>query len=1047
MVSDNCVRALLVLRQAADAVNSGFPETEWQVVSGAVNRTVHLDGGGTFHGLEVSRNATITLKCMLDLPEAACGVQLAGDVLEATLFCIYPTSVRFNGRSVFEDELPPVASGPSLFEVTPTLSSGRNGELLFAISTPDQQMTGWVNLHLTTPGLRRMYELLDVTWSHMKLAAALAATDAERALVDEAARAVPADLAGVTPPVAAEMADTVSRILAPFASRVSSLPVHLIGHSHIDMNWLWQWPDTEQVILRDFRSVLALMREFDELTFSHSQPPTYEVLKRHEPDLFEEVRRLVREGRWELLTTAWIENDSNMSGSEAHARQILEGVTWTREHFGISPTVYHAPDTFGHVGNMPQLVASGGASRYYHHRANPGGANAWPAYWWQGQNGDRVLAFSTPSYNGEITAHDITMAAIRAHAWGLPAGIHFHGIGDHGGGPARQSLEARRRFAADPLLPPTLGGTLAGWTQAVVESSAVLPEAVGESATIFEGCYTTHADTKQYNRHGENQLIAADTLAALAGMPDGLTAAWRKVLFNQFHDILDGSAIHEAYEQNRIDVRDACDAAARSIQQSLAALQAGVPADAIAVTNPLGEERCAVVESPGMRGSGAVWMLGPEGRRALGQYSESGLLFAPQMKPFETAGWIVDGEANGVEGVTVRPAYAPVDDRPAEFDSEGQTSAPYIKVETAAYTAHVRRDSGVIVSLFDKRVRRELVGFGMKRGSDYLDTARPDLGLNVFQIVDEHPHGMSAWHLDEVYREESLIRGAETSVTAAGPAFVELQVRHKVRKSSIVQRMRFYSELPQVDFVTNVDWQELGTPEAGVPSLKAAFTASLAACEAWFETPFGAACRPASGQESPALRWAAVGEPSYGFALLNTGKYGYDALGSRLRITLLRSGYDPDAISDVGQHSIIYSLLFYPEDWCLARVPTAAASLNIPLVVRDPTERRSADGGAAAATPQDGAFAPKLLEAQSVRIECLKPARHGDGMVVRMYESSGRSEGVRLCGLPAGANAWTANIVEDRVEPVQILDGRIHLDFAPWQVRTVIIEHGAGNAR
>ena len=255
------------------------------------------------------------------------------------------------------------------------------------------------------------------------------------------------------------------------------------------------------------------------------------------------------------------------------------------------------------------------------------------------------------------------------------------------------------------------------------------------------------------------------------------------------------------------------------------------------------------------------------------------------------------------------------------------------------FRVYLRRDSGILVSFYDKRVGCELVSYGMRRGSDYLDSARADLALNVLQLEEEHPHAMSAWHLDEVHTTHSLLRGATTRIVESGPARLVFEVNHGLRSSTIHQYITFYRDLPRVDFRTSIDWQELGSPEKGVPNLKVAFTAQLAECKAWFETPFAAVQRPCDGQEVPALRWADVGGDAYGIAVLNDSKYAYDALGTRLRLTLVRSGYDPDSISDIGQHEICYSLFPHPGDWRSAGVVRQAAGFNQPLLGYDARTR------------------------------------------------------------------------------------------------------------
>ena len=1026
---DDIQAALARLRAAADAAWNGFPTTRWRRVSGPGPDAIELAGHGGFSALTLEPGVDLVIESDVEAPASTLGVPLTGDALEAVLFSLYGTDIEVAGATVFRAGGVPVAAGPALITLSPALREGSNGPVRVTLRVPDNQTTTWFQLRLTTPGLRARHELLDVAWARLALAEALASSPAEHDAVRAAAVAVPDPLPEDGERLAA-VARAVGAALEPLAAKAASIEVHLIGHSHIDMNWLWTWPDTVEVIQRDVRSVLSLMEEFPELTFSHSQPATYEVVRTHAPDLYEKVLQRIREGRWEPISMTWVEGDVNMASGEGLARQLLEGVGYTRDALGYAPDVLHAPDTFGHSGNLPQLAASAGARFYYHHRANPGREDQWPAYWWQGQDGSRLLAISTPSYNGEIHARDLAQAAIRAHRWGHPVALHFHGIGDHGGGPSRQNIEALRRFQKTPGLPAARCSTVRAYGRALVQSEVALPEHHGESSTIFEGCYTTHADTKLYNRHGENLLCTADTLTALANVDrcEELGEAWRAVLFNQFHDILDGSAIHESYMKNREDFEGARATAAAATEAALQVLQAGITPGRIAVTNPHSFEATDWVVAAGLTGQGPVRVLGDHGHSAVAQYVEDGLGFVARVPAFATVSYEVktDGEA---DGVSVSPSFSPTDGRvPPALDAITD-DVPYLRIDTPAYRAYVRRDCGVIVGLRDLRAGREYVAFGMRRASDYVDTARPELALNVLQVTDERPHGMSAWQLHEVHTEQSLISGAETTVIETGPARCLLRVEHAMRSSRLVQRIAFYRDLDRIDFELDADWQEIGTPETGVPGLKAAFTARLHDCEAWFETPFAAVRRPADGQEVPALRWADVGGPEAGIAVLNDSKYGYDALGCRLRLTLLRSAYDPDAISDKGRHHIRYALLPHAGSWRDSGVVHSGLVFNQPLLAR--VVSRSAPGTAPAAPRVDGA--------PNVVVSCLKHARSGHGVVMRLYESQGRAGTVTLSGLPASATVTEVTVTEDRVGHVAVDGGAARLSFRPWQVRSLLI--------
>jgi alpha-mannosidase len=563
-------------------------------------------------------------------------------------------------------------------------------------------------------------------------------------------------------------------------------------------------------------------------------------------------------------------------------------------------------------------------------------------------------------------------------------------------------------------MPDARCSTLGAHAEEILAANDRLPIHQGELNTIFEGCYTTHAEAKAGNRRAENGLATAETLAALAGLDerDRLSHAWRRVLFNQFHDILCGSSVHEAYEENARDIAFAEEIANAVSAEALAVIEARADGGDIVVTNALGWDREEVVVAPAGRGRReAVRLESADGSSTPGQWTSDGLVFVARAPAFGTVSYSVqeeDKEAPSIEVV------------------EGPL---YITVETDAFTIRIHRPSGAIVSLQDKRVGRELVGFGTRRGSDYLDSSRVDLALNVMQVLDERFHAMSAWHLDDVTAETSLIDGAACEVVENGPVRAVIAVKREFRQSRLEQLIVFYKQLPRIDFEALIDWREPSGREQGIPNLKVAFNARLAETEAWYETPYGAARRPADGQEVPAFRWADVGGADYGIALLNDSRHGHDALGSRLRLTLVRSAFDPDPESDMGRHRVRYSLVPHAEDWRRAGITRLAAGFNQPLIARAaPDGRRT-----------DRTWSPRLVGSPGILLAALKRAQHGPDLVLRLQESFGEVGEAVVEGLPQGSRAHNATITEEVVDDIPVDEGHFRLQMRPWQVATVLV--------
>ncbi|MEE4194991.1 MAG: hypothetical protein V2J07_07320, partial [Anaerolineae bacterium] len=725
------------LKTAAEASLSAWPEMKFTKVSGPGPAELILNQGGSFPDLVLEPGVDLVLKTQLELPEKVADVSIVGDMLEVTIMSLYPFEMVLGERQIFKDDGVPVAAGPVFKMVVPHIQAGHNGELTFILHIPDHQTTQWLNIAFSTPKLRARQELLDTAAAELEFAKHLAETEAEFAMLEEAITHIPEDMAdfGGRQLMLMELA------LYDMKKKAKKYNVHVIGHSHIDMNWLWTWPDTRNVILRDFKNVLDMMDDYPEMTFTHSQPATYDVVRQDAPKLFERVVQRIAEGRWEPATITWVENDTNMASGEGMARQMLEAGVFTADQLNTKASTFLMPDTFGHAGNLPQLAISAGAKRYYHHRANPGKDNMWPAYWWQGQDGSRILAISTPSYNGNIRAQDLVKAALTGMKFQLNDGVHFHGIGDHGGGPARHNLDALQRFQSAPLLPFAACSTLEKYSEHLQEANAVLPEAKGESDFVFEGCYSTHGDIKRENRAGENLLSTAETLSALAGIDrrENLTQAWRRVCFNQFHDIFDGSGIHEVYADSTADFQEISAIAKDVTEEALLILQSGFDPGTVVVTNPLGWQQSSWVNVAGLRGEGSVCLTGSHGDKALGQYGEEGLGFAATVPAYSTVSYQVD-QAVDDGGLTCREAFAPTDHHAATFLSDPSLHPPYFHIETPHFSVYLCKDSGILTSFVDRRENRELVAYGMRRAADYMDSARVDLALNVFQIEDEHPH-------------------------------------------------------------------------------------------------------------------------------------------------------------------------------------------------------------------------------------------------------------------------------------------------------------------
>lgn len=972
------------------------------------------------------------LYATVTFPAEVEGVRIEGSAAAIHLGGWHPFSLFFEGVLVAQEERPWLSTGPALLPLPEPLRAGHPYQVTLRLPVPNHGMTVPFGVNLRVESVARALEEVDTLLAELSIAETLAESPADQEALARAYDAI--DLDAVIErrwEAAAASFAAAEAHLAPLSARAKAHTIHLLGHSHIDMNWMWTWDDTVACILRDFHSVTELMRDYPELTFSHSQVATYAEVKQRNPALWAEVCQRVAEGRWEVVAPTWVEGDLNLANGEAIARHFLYAIRWCRAHLGVTPKTMWEPDTFGHPGNIPQLARLAGIERYFHMRCNPALPDWWPAYWWEGIDGSRLLATSRV-YNGEISPAAILDAFQASQSLGSRSGFHLHGVGDHGGGPVRANLETLRRLQARPLIPTLRCSTMEAFTTELLREGVALPVHRGESSTVFEGCYTTHADIKRFNREGENRLLTAEALAALAGVDERapMADAWQQVLFNQFHDLLDGSGIHPPYDECAEKHAAVLAAADAATEKALTALAAAVDTrgdgPAILVVNPLAWERTDVVRVSGLGALPEYPVLqAPDGSRVPGQRSGEDLLFLAREVPalgHAVYHLLAGDEAPAASAVPLSAL------RPAPGLTVREEETCFV-VETPLFRAVVGKDSGIIGSLVDKRCGRELNAYGVPKWGTYVGSARPDLALNVFQVTEEAPHGMSAWLANEVHTEHSLLSGATVEVVECGPVRAALRVTHTVRSSRIVQQILFYRDLARIDFETVVDWQEVGTPQTGVPGLKVAFTARLNRPEATYEIPFGAVARPTDGQDVPALRWADVSGDDYGISLLNDGKYGYDALGSRLRLALLRSSYDPDPVPDCGEHRFRYSLYPHPGTWREADTVRQGVGFNQPLLAH------VVDAHAGHCPARAAGITVTGLE--SVLVSSLKCPEEGDGWILRLYESQGRAGSVTLRLARPLAAAALVNLLEETQAVLPVNDGAVSLSFRPWEVKTL----------
>ncbi|MBN3897295.1 MAG: alpha-mannosidase, partial [Nostoc sp. NOS(2021)] len=346
--------------------------------------------------------------------------------------------------------------------------------------------------------------------------------------------------------------------------------IFLLGHAHLDLAWLWPVSETWNAAQNTFESVLKLQEDFPELIFCHSTPALYAWIEEHRPDLFQAIQAQVAAGRWEVVGGMWVEPELNLIAGESIVRQLLYGQRYIQEKFGKLSTVVWVPDSFGFCATLPQFFANAGIEYFVTQklRWNDTTKFDYGAFWWRSPDGSEVFSLMSAPIGESIDPVKMTSYALEWQTQtGLAESLWLPGVGDHGGGPTRDMLETAQRWQKSPFFPDLEFTTAEKYLQQISKEGrsqdSVVSSYDSPSFPIWNdelylefhrGCYTTHADQKRWNRRCENLLYEAELFATLATVSCGVTypkaeieAAWKLVLFQQFHDILPGSSITQVY--------------------------------------------------------------------------------------------------------------------------------------------------------------------------------------------------------------------------------------------------------------------------------------------------------------------------------------------------------------------------------------------------------------------------------------------------------------------------------------------------------------------
>ncbi len=760
--------------------------------------------------------------------------------------------------------------------------------------------------------------------------------------------------------------------------------VYFIGNTHIDHTWLWNWTEGYDEVKASWQSVLERMDEFPEFVFTASSTLHYRWLEENEPALFAAIGKKIREGRWQI-TGGWVvQPDNNIPCGESFCRLGLYGQRYFREHFGRMARTGYCVDSFGHHGQLPQILKLQGMTGWLHFRP-------WPSeltlpvgpYRWRGIDGSEVVACRPPGWycTDGVNFYARTDADVPAALRAYPETLYFFGVGDHGGGPTIRDLHSIREFQEKhPELECRHGDLDVFYARSARRK---LPVVKGELQYCFRGCYTTSSTIKGLNRRSESRLAQAEWSASSAAMLAGapypaveLARAWDFVLSNQFHDVMGGTCTPSALEEAAFRygaVLEATDRLRHFASKKITdrferrAPKGFAESLAFGVLNSLSWDREApltvVARTPSWRMPVKAVVDG-EGRPVDFQRVEATFGGAEERKGLLLTAAVPGG------GAALYHVVAEGKPRRVATDLKVRET----RMENSCWRLTLDSRRGTLRSIYDKRARRELVPRG-RQANDLL------------VIAD----GGDTWGSGVVRFDKIAGRfaGATVRVLERGPLRARWLITRSYRKCTVQEWISLHRGSNRIDFELEMVWND------SLKAVKIALPFALEDAKATYEIPYGSIARPINGEENPLQRWVMLSGKGYrvGLAVDTIGGADVTPLkqGAEVRLTLLRSpphghyttekyavGPGRAVVDQGGPRRARYVLVGGAGELGL---PEIAAELAQPLQV-------TLEGAQKGSTRKP--FALVGCEPRTVHVASLKRAEDGKGFIVRLVETRGK---------------------------------------------------------
>lgn len=853
---------------------------------------------------------------------------------------------------------------------------------------------------------------------------------------------------GVISKEAALMAESM---IMELSSVAKSYRMICAAHAHIDMNWMWSYAETVATTLDTFRTMLRLMEEYPDFKFSQSQASVYRIVEEYDPDMLEEIKERIKEGRWEVTAATWVEADKNMPNGESFARHILYTKRYLSKLLEIDPDslkLDFEPDTFGHSRNVPEVLSKGGVKYYYHCR----GYEGHDIYRWKSPSGASVIAYREPvGYNASIDSEIAMIVPEFCDRHGMKTMLKVYGVGDHGGGPTRRDVERLIEMNSWPVFPTITFGTFVEFFEAVEkEIGNKLPVVDHELNFVFSGCYTTQARIKLANRIGEAKLYDAEAFSTLSSLyangryPGRMyEEAWRKVLFNQFHDILPGSGVIETREHAMGQFQQVLAAANTGYIQALRNIASKIDTSTLSV--PEEHDRDFISEGAGVGFSVTDYGI-PQTERGRGK-NRIIHFFNPsahgRSEPVEITVWDWPGDMERIEicdtdGNPVR--HQIVSGRAQQLHPEGafwghkymkllvDAKVPALGYSTYLLTERPLQDTKVDVHVWDRTEKPDeqyvlenkyikvvmdtknasiVSMIDKESGKELVDPRRP---AGIFRLIEEDTaKGMTSWIIGRHMHIIDLNQDVKVKDVSVGKNQLRQWVSYSIafRRSRLDVKAALDYNSPRLEFFVEYDWQENPVKNVFIPQLNFHMPFAYKCDKYKYDIPFGTIVREPADMDLPGNSWALAlpkNPDDKALRIVTNTKYGFRGFDNALSLTLVRSSYDPDPYPEHGIERLRFAVELVDADDNTALI-NQAFDYNHPIGFV-PGLRQEGD------LPLKSSF--MSLESGSVAVSAVKIPEEADPkrMIVRVYETSGSDTTAVFKLASPVSGAWCVDLNE-----------------------------------